>query len=146
MARPRSRNAATYAGVLACMLVAGAWRAGDASTTRDPRFATIVRITDLGLERPTSDSVRILVWATGPARVGVGDAELAPLTDTLRLSALPTITADVSDADVHIQLVSPGRMRLGAEVSGGRALRFTATGRHVVVLKGGTGANTITDP
>jgi len=25
-------------------------------------------------------------------------------------------------------------------------LRFTATGRHVVVLKGGVGADTITDP
>jgi hypothetical protein len=37
-------------------------------------------------------------------------------------------------------------MRLSAEVSGGRALRFTATGRHVVVLKGGVGADTITDP
>jgi len=68
------------------------------------------------------------------------------LTDTLRLSSLPAITADVSEADVHIRLLTPGRMRLGAEVTGGRALRFTATGRHVVVLKGGVGADTITDP
>ena len=82
----------------------------------------------------------------GSAKVGVGDAAPTALADTLRLSSLPAITADVSEGDVHIRLMTPGRMRLGAEVSGGRAIRFTATGRHIVVLKGGVGADTITDP
>lgn len=108
--------------------------------------ATIVRLSNPGLERLTSDSVQVLVWAAGPARVGIGSADLAPLTDTLRLSSLPAITADVSQSDVHIRLLTPGRMRLAGEVSGGRAIRFTATGRHVVILKGGVGADTITDP
>jgi hypothetical protein len=108
--------------------------------------ATIVRLTSLGLETPTPDSVQVVVWASGPARVGVGNADPTPLADTLRLSSLPSITADVSQGDVHIRLLSPGRMRLGGEVSGGRAIRFTATGRHVVILKGGVGADTITDP
>ena len=107
---------------------------------------TIVRLNDLGLEKGGSDSVRVLVWAAGSAKVGVGDAAPTPLADTLRLSSLPAITADVSEGDVHIRLITPGRMRLGAEVSGGRAIRFTATGRHIVVLKGGVGADTITDP
>ena len=107
---------------------------------------TIVRLSTLGLTDATSDSVRVLVWATGPARVGVGNAEPTALTDTLRLNSLPAITADVTQGDVHVQLLSPGRMRLGGEVSGGRAIRFTAVGRHIVVLKGGVGANTITDP
>jgi hypothetical protein len=108
--------------------------------------ATIVRLNDLGLEKGGSDSVTVLVWATGSAKVGVGAADPTPLADTLRLSSLPAITADVSEGDVHIRLMTPGRMRLGAEVSGGRAIRFTATGRHIVVLKGGVGADTITDP
>jgi hypothetical protein len=108
--------------------------------------ATIVRLTSLDLETPTPDSVQVVVWASGPARVGVGNADPTPLADTLRLSSLPSITADVSQGDVHIRLLSPGRMRLGGEVSGGRAIRFTATGRHVVILKGGVGADTITDP
>jgi hypothetical protein len=81
---------------------------------------TIVRLSALALEKGPSDSVR--------------------------LSSLSAITADVSEGDVHIRLITPGRMRLGAEVSGGRAIRFTATGRHIVVLKGGVGADTITDP
>jgi hypothetical protein len=107
--------------------------------------AAIVRLNALGLEK-TSDSVQILVWTSGSAKVGVGNADPTPLADTLRLSSLPAITADVSEGDVHIRLMTPGRMRLGAEVSGGRVVRFTATGRHVVVLKGGVGADTITDP
>jgi len=108
--------------------------------------ATIVRLSALALEKLPSDSVQVLVWTSGSAKVGVGSADPTPLADTLRLSSLPAITADVTDGDVHIRLLTPGRMRLGAEVSGGRAIRFTATGRHVVVLKGGVGADTITDP
>ena len=107
---------------------------------------TLVRLTTLGLSDATGDSVRVLVWAAGPARVGVGGAEPTALTDTLRLNSLPAITADVTQGDVHIRLLSPGRMRLGGEVSGGRAIRFTAVGRHIVVLKGGVGADTVTDP
>ena len=107
---------------------------------------TIVRLSALALEKLPSDSVQVLVWASGNAKVGVGSADPTALADTLRLSSLPAITADVSEGDVHIRLLTPGRMRLGAEVSGGRAIRFTATGRHIVVLKGGVGADTITDP
>jgi hypothetical protein len=110
------------------------------------RTATIVRLTSLGLETPTSDSVQVQVWSTGPARVGVGNADPTALADTLRLSSLSSLTADVTQADVHVRLLSPGRMRLGGEVSGGRAIRFTATGRHIVILKGGVGADTVTDP
>ena len=130
------------AGVLAIAPATTAHAQGHAHSHR----ATIVRLSTLGLSDATSDSVRVLVWAAGPARVGVGNAEPTALTDTLRLNSLPAITADVTQGDVHIQLLSPGRMRLGGEVSGGRAIRFTAVGRHIVVLKGGVGADTITDP
>jgi hypothetical protein len=142
--RARRALALTSAFVTA----SGAWTSAGGGAHRDPppSAAVIVRLTDLGLERPTDDSIQVILYATGPARVGVGDAEPTPLTDTLRLSSLPAITADVTEADVHIRLLSPGRMRLGGEVSGGRVMRFTATGRHIVVLKGGMGADTITDP
>lgn len=106
---------------------------------------TLVRLTNLGVEA-TSDSVQVIVYSTGPARVGIGQLEMKPLTDTLRLSMLPAITLDVTKADVHVRLLSPGRLRLGGEVTNGRAIRFTATGRHVLVLKGGVGVETITDP
>ena len=130
------------AAAVACLAPRAASAQGHAHSHR----ATIVRLTTLGLSDATGDSVRVLVWATGPARVGLGTADPAALTDTLRLNSLPAITADVTQSDVHIQLLSPGRMRLGGEVSGGRAIRFTAVGRHIVVLKGGVGADTVTDP
>ena len=133
---------AAVVGLLAVVPQASA----QSHTHAHARSATIVRLTSLGLETPASDSVRVLVWATGPARVGVGTADPTPLADTLRLSALSSLTVDVSQSDVHVRLLSPGRMRLGGEVSGGRAIRFTATGRHVVILKGGVGADTVTDP
>jgi hypothetical protein len=135
------------AGAGAFALLSGAWMSsGHGRSVTHQHRAVIVRLTSAGIDGVTSDSVRVIVYASGPARVGVGGAEPTPLTDTLRLSSLPAITADVSEGDVHVRLLTPGRMRLSAEVSGGRAIRFTATGRHVVVLKGGTGADTITDP
>jgi len=148
----RALRAASLAGAIA--VASGAWVPVHAQQAHDgpqpahdsPRRTVTVRVNSVGVDRTTSDSMRVIVYSTGPARVGIGDAELKPLTDTLRLSSLPAITTDVSDADVHIRLLSPGRLRLSAEVTGGRALRFTATGRHVVVLKGGVGADTITDP
>jgi hypothetical protein len=134
----RAVRAAAVAGAFA--LASGAWMsAGQRSIAGPQHRAVIVRLSNVGIDGVTSDSVRVIVYASGPARVGVNGADPAPLTDTLRLSALPAITADVSDGDVHIRLLTPGRMRLSAEVSGGRAIRFTATGRHVVVLKGGRG-------
>jgi hypothetical protein len=120
--------------------------AQEAATTDAPRRTVIVRIHNVGTAPAATDSARVVVYTNGPARVGVGSADPTPLADTLRLSSLGSITADVTDADVHIQLLSPGRMRLSADVSGGGAIRFTATGRHIVVLKGGVGADTITDP
>jgi hypothetical protein len=90
--------------------------------------------------------VRVIVYSAGPARIGVDQLELRPLADTLRLSSLPMLAIDVSQADVHVRLLSPGRMRVAGDVLGGRAIRFTATGRHIVVLKGGLGADTVTDP
>ena len=114
------------------------------------RRPALVHLTAVGIVRDTSlgetPEVRILVWATGPARIGLAGADLVPLTDTLRLSSLPALTADVSASDVHIRLLSEGRLRLGGDVTGGRAIHLTATGRHVVLLKGGVGADTVTEP
>lgn len=150
MARQGISTRAVRGGVMAALIAAGtgAWMSADHRPQQDAaqQKATIVRLTNLGLEPTASDSVRIMIYSAGPARVGIGSADPVPLTDTLRLSSLPSITVDVSDADVHIRLLTPGRMRLGGDVSGGRAIHFTATGRHVVVLKGGVGADTITDP
>jgi hypothetical protein len=148
-----SRYGLTHRALAAALLISMlAVTSGDPASAQLPsqadasRGATIVRIHNVGTAPSTSDSVQVIIYTTGSARVGVGSADPTPVADTLRVSSLTSITADVTDGDVHIRLLSPGRMRLAADVSGGRALRFTATGRHVVVLKGGVGADTITDP
>ena len=141
----RAVAAALFAGTLA-LPGGGSASAQQLAPAVAARGATIVRIHNVGTTPSTSDSAQVVIYTTGGARVGVGSADPAPVADTLRLSSLTSITADVTDGDVHIRLLSPGRLRLAADVSGGRALRFTATGRHVVVLKGGVGADTITDP
>jgi len=110
------------------------------------KLESIVRLTELNIREPKDSTVRIIVYATGPARVAIGSNELTPLTDTLRLRSLPAISADVSESDVHIRLLSSGRLKVGGPVSGGRAIHLTASGRHIVLLKGGLGADTITDP
>jgi hypothetical protein len=149
MARYGLQHRVLVVALLTSMLAfsgGGMASAQESSRPANTRRTTIVRIHNVGTAPSTNDSAQVVIYTTGSARVGVGSADPTPLADTLRLSSLTAITADVTDGDVHIRLLSPGRMRLAAEVSGGRALRFTATGRHVVVLKGGVGADTITDP
>ena len=154
-ARPRLRSATALAtavllAFVACQLprpeaspapapaesqqgVAGSSATGIAGGER-----AIVRLTSLGLEGAGS-SFTILVFADGPARVGIGNETLSALTDTLRLSNLPSMSMDVTDGDVHLRLVGSGRMKIDARVSNGAATNFSATGADLVVLKGGVG-------
>ncbi|HEX5971515.1 MAG TPA: M56 family metallopeptidase [Gemmatimonadaceae bacterium] len=155
-ARPRLRSAAALAvaallGFVACQLPRPAAPVPAAADSQQGAAAgasstsggvtgkrTIVTLTSLGLEG-TGSSTTILVFADGPARIGIGDATLAALTDTLRLANLPSMAVDVTDSDVHLRLVGAGRMRIGAEVTNGAASKFSATGSELVVLKGGAG-------
>jgi hypothetical protein len=149
MTRIHSASRALRAGLLAAAFatLSGAWVAATPLRAQaSARLESIVRLTELNIREPKDSTISIIVYASGPARVAIGSGELAPLTDTLRLSSLPAITADVSQSDVHIRLLSSGRLKVGGPVSGGRAIHLTASGRHIVLLKGGMGADTITDP
>lgn len=146
---PRFMRAGLLAGAL--LAATGAWSARPATHSAEgARMAAVVWLRQVGIVYPagadSSAPVSILVYATGPAKVGLSGADPAALTDTLRLTAVTEIAADVSSADVHIRLLSPGRLRVGGDVTGGRAIHLTATGRHIVLLKGGAGATTVTDP
>jgi hypothetical protein len=143
---PRALSVGLLAAAFAT--VSGAWMATPSLAAQATgRMEAIVRLTELNIRDPKDEKVSVIVYASGPgARVAVGAGELAPLTDTLRLSTLEPITADVSQSDVHIRLLSTGRLKVGGPVQGGRAIHLTAIGRHIVLLKGGTGADTVTDP
>ena len=98
----------------------------------------IVRLTSVGTF-DTGPSPSILVYTSGGGRVGIGLDRPSAISDTLRLTRLPAMTADVTDGDVHIELRGPGRIEVGGEVTGGPARSVSATARHIVVLKGGVG-------
>lgn len=90
------------------------------------------------------NDARVLVYADGPARVGVGVAPLADLQDTLRLDRMSALTVDVTESDVHVELVgeqlpATATIAIGGSVTGGPASRVSATGRHLLLLKGGQG-------
>ncbi|MEO7646824.1 MAG: M56 family metallopeptidase, partial [Gemmatimonadaceae bacterium] len=97
----------------------------------------IVRITEVGLKTTVRESPTVLVFAADSARVGIGNDAPTILTDTMRLSSLPAMTLDVTDGDVHVLLVSPGQITIRGTVTGGPATHLSATGRHIVVRKGG---------
>jgi beta-lactamase regulating signal transducer with metallopeptidase domain len=99
----------------------------------------IVRLTSVGSFDWDPERTSILVFTTGGAEVGIGADPPAPLSDTLRLHRVPAITADVTDGEVHVQVSGPGRIKLGGTVTGGPALTLSATGRHIVLEKGGVG-------
>jgi hypothetical protein len=143
---PRALSAGLLAAAFAT--VSGAWMtAKPLAAHAAASVEAIVHLTELDIRDPKDAKVSVIVYAAGPgARVAIGGGELAPLTDTLRLSALEPITADVSQSDVHVRLLSTGRLKVGGPVQGGRVIHLTATGRHIVLLKGGTGADTVTDP
>jgi hypothetical protein len=142
---PRALSVGLLAAAFAT--VSGAWMAAAPLAAQvAARTESVVHLTEINLRDSQSATVKVIIYATGPARVAVGNGELAPLTDTLRLSSLEPITADVSESDVHIKLLSPGRLKVGGPVTGGRAVHITASGRHIVLFKGGTGADAITDP
>jgi hypothetical protein len=142
---PRALSVGLLAAAFATL--SGAWMAVPAlAQSAAARMEAIVRLTELDIRNKEDANVRVIVYASGPARVAVGGGEMTALTDTLRLSSLEPITADVSESDVHIRLLSSGRLKVGGPVTGGRAIHLTATGRHIVLLKGGMGADTVTDP
>ena len=143
---PRALSVGLLAAAFATL--SGAWMsAKPVAAKAAARMDAIVHLTELNVRDPKDANVSVIVYASGPgARVAVGAGELAPLTDTLRLTALEPITADVSQSDVHIRLLSTGRLKVGGPVHGGRVIHLTATGRHILLLKGGMGADTITDP
>ena len=101
----------------------------------------VVHLTSVGLEG-VSLPLTILVHTTGGAMVGIAGAEPQLLSDTLRLQSLPAMTLDVTDGEVQVWIVEKGRLHMEGDVTGGTALHISASGRRLVILRGGIGIRT----
>jgi bla regulator protein BlaR1 len=107
-----------------------------------------VRISKLGSNGVEVDSRgemlgEILIYGSGPVKVGIGTNSPQVVADTIRLKTLPAFIADVTDGDVHIELRGVGEIEIGGDVTGGPAVSISASGRHLVLMKGGTGIRTM---
>jgi BlaR1 peptidase M56 len=105
----------------------------------------ILRVSDVGLKAegdPTA-APRVILYTTRRATLGVAGAARRLATDTVRIDRVPAFTADVTEGDVHVELLSPGRLMLRGEISGGPAEKLTAEGRHVMFLQGGAGVRVL---
>jgi beta-lactamase regulating signal transducer with metallopeptidase domain len=85
----------------------------------------------------------ILIYGDGLVRVGLGTSEPRLVADTIRLKVLPAFNADVTSGDAHIELRGGGAIELAGTVTGGSAIKVSATGDHLILRKGGTGISTL---
>jgi beta-lactamase regulating signal transducer with metallopeptidase domain len=112
------------------------------------RTNVTVSVTNVGTKNVAFDSRgqltgEILLYGNGPVRVGFGTSEPQVVSDTIRLKTFPAFTADVTSGDVHIELRGDGELELRGTVTGGGAVNLSATGKHIVLVKGGSGIRTI---
>ena len=106
----------------------------------DTARRAVVHLTSVGTTNADA-STSFLVYTTDGARVGIGLDPPTARADTLRLDGLPAITADVTDGEVHIEVSGAGTIRVAGHVTGGPARRLSGAGRHIILLKGGSGIN-----
>ena len=102
----------------------------------------IVRTTEVALTSYGPGDPTILVYGSGPIRVSIDGEDYRALAagDTLRLDRLPPMALDVTDGYAHIQLVTPGKIRIKAKVTGATGAKgLGATDRHIIIDKGGNG-------
>lgn len=136
---PRALSTITVVTAIATLVVALPTPRSALAQAAVEQERALVQLTSVGWLGTDASPPSILIYTTGGGRVGIGTDAPTAIVDTLRLSRLPAMTADVTDGDVHIEVSGPGMMRLGGKVTGGRALEVSATGRHIVLLKGGLG-------
>ncbi|MES2523043.1 MAG: hypothetical protein V4617_10120 [Gemmatimonadota bacterium] len=142
-----SRLTAVGALTASSVIALSAFFAPAPAAISQPPAEVVVRVDSVGT-RGVGAGFAIRIYADGPARIGVGTSALAALTDTLQLRGLPAFSVDVSESDVHIELVAGnvadrGTFFIGGSVTGGPATRLAASGRHLVLLKGGTGVQVV---
>jgi hypothetical protein len=77
------------------------------------------------------------VYATGNARLAIGNGAPVVRRDTLRLAPPVQLVVDVAEGDVHFE-AEKGGVAVSVEPSGTLPKGLAAAGHHVVLRQGGT--------
>ncbi len=82
----------------------------------------------------------ILLYSSGSVSLGFGNQSRSALRDTIRLTALPAFTADVTNGDLHV-VIRRGApsISLRGYLQSAPTEEFGATGQHLMLPKGGAG-------
>lgn len=82
----------------------------------------------------------ILLYGSGSVSLGFGNQSRSALRDTLRLTALPAFTADVTHGDLHVMIRRGApSISLRGYLQSAPTEEFGATGQHLMLPKGGAG-------
>ena len=96
--------------------------------TRDEVIVSVTRVGTDQIEYDASGTMKgeILIYGSGPVKIGLGTASRTVVADTIRLKQLSAFTADVTNGDVHVELrAKTGTIELAATVTGGAPFRMS---------------------
>lgn len=85
----------------------------------------------------------VLIYTTGFATIGIGGSRASLKPDTFRLTTPVDLKADITSGEVHIVRSGWRPIDVSVEFTESPAIKATASGRHVVLLRGGTGVRTL---
>jgi TonB family protein len=96
-------------------------------------------IATVSVESQSRVPVTLLVYTTKSARIGVGELSARITSDTLQLRTPISLTADLTDGEVHLVSVDGSVLDVTAVFRDSPATNAQAHSRHVILDQGGTG-------
>jgi TonB family protein len=156
--QPSNRTRTVALGAVACLVLGAALRAprpeapvlspSQSENAKDGRLAAGNRnvilaakrnIATVSVESQSGVPVTVLVYTTKSARIGVGELSARITSDTLQLRTPTSLTADLTDGEVHLVSVDGSVLDVSAIFRDSPATNAQAHMAHVILYQGGTG-------
>lgn len=110
-----------------------------AADNRDVVLAAKRNIATVSIESQSRVPVTLLVFTTKSARIGVGSLSVRITSDTLQLRTPTSLTADLTDGEVHLVSVDGSPLDVTVVFRDSPATNAQAHSPHVILNQGGTG-------
>jgi beta-lactamase regulating signal transducer with metallopeptidase domain len=110
-----------------------------ADNNRDVMLAAKRNFAMVSIESRSRVPVTLLVFTTKSARIVVGSLSVRITSDTLRLRTPTSLTADLTDGEIHLVSVDGSILDVTVVFRDSPATNATAQMPHVILIQGGTG-------